>query len=184
MLLQMARMSLEDGMVMQLYSGSARNHDTATPIRFGADKGADTDIPTRIHYVHALQPLLNRYGSASGFSLVVFTLDESAHSRELAPLAGFYPALKLGAPWWLHDSPEGMRRFREQATETAGFYNLVGFTDDTRAFLSIPAPYDMARRIDCGFLARLVAEHRLGEEEAAGLARALAYDLAKESYGL
>jgi glucuronate isomerase len=182
MLMQMARMSVDDGMVMQLHAGSARNHDAATLARLGRDRGAD--IPTRIDYVRALQPLLNRYGSAAGFTLVVFTLDESTYSRELAPLAGFYPALKLGAPWWFHDSPEGMRRFREQTTETAGFYNQVGFTDDTRAFLSIPARHDVARRVDCACLARLVAEHRLEAEDAAVIARALAYDLAKAAYGL
>jgi glucuronate isomerase len=182
MLMQMARMSVEDGMVMQLHAGSVRNHDAATLARFGRDRGAD--IPTRIDYVRALQPLLNRFGSAAAFTLVVFTLDESAYSRELAPLAGFYPALRLGAPWWFHDSPEGMRRFREQTTETAGFHNLVGFTDDTRAFLSIPARHDMARRADCAFLARLVAEHRLDDEDAVVIARVLAYELAKATYGL
>jgi glucuronate isomerase len=142
------------------------------------------DIPTPTDYVQALAPLLNRFGDATGFTLVVFTLDESTYSRELAPLAGHYPALKLGPAWWFHDSPEGMRRLRQRTTETAGFYNLVGFNDDTRAFLSIPARHDVARRIDCGFLARLVAEHRLDEDEAAEVAHDLAYRLAKETYQL
>jgi glucuronate isomerase len=134
--------------------------------------------------VHALKPLLDRFGSDPRFSLIVFTLDESTYSRELAPLAGHYPALKLGPSWWFHDSVEGMRRFREQTTETAGFYNTVGFNDDTRAFLSIPARHDVARRMDCGFLARLVAEHRLDENEAREVVIAHAYDLPKRAYKL
>ena len=124
-------------------------------------------FPTRTDYVGALRPLLNRFGNDPSLSIIVFTLDESSYARELAPLAGHYPALKLGPAWWFHDSPEGMMRFREQTTETAGFYNTVGFNDDTRAFLSIPSRHDVARRIDCAFLARLVAEHRLPEDEAA-----------------
>ena len=133
-------------------------------------------------YVAALRPLLAKYGNDPRLSLIVFTLDETAYSRELAPLAGHYPALKLGPAWWFHDSPEGMRRYRRMVTETAGFYNTVGFNDDTRAFLSIPARHDLARRIDCGFLAELVREHRLGEDEAAELAVDLAYNLAKQAY--
>ena len=182
MLMQMARMSLDDGMVMQIHPGVTRNHDAATLRRFGRDKGAD--VPTATEYVQALKPLLNRYGADPRLTLIVFTLDETSYSRELAPLAGFYPAMKLGPPWWFHDSPEGMRRFREQATETAGFYNTVGFNDDTRAFLSIPARHDVARRMDCGFLARLVVEHRLERDEAHQLARGLAYDFAKAAYKL
>ena len=182
MLTEMARMSLDDGLVMQLHPGSFRNHDAHTFAAFGRDRGAD--IPTPTDYVHALKPLLDRFGQAEGFTLIVFTLDESAYARELAPLAGHYPCLKLGPAWWFHDSPEGMRRFREQTTETAGFYNLVGFNDDTRAFLSIPARHDVARRVDCGFLARLVAEHRLDEDEAAEVAHELAYALAKRTYRL
>ena len=134
--------------------------------------------------MRALKPLLDRFGSDPKFSMIVFTLDESVYARELAPLAGHYPALKLGPSWWFHDSPEGMRRFREQTTETAGFYNTVGFNDDTRAFLSIPARHDVARRMDCGFLARLVVEHRLEEDEAHQVARALTYDLVKQAYKL
>lgn len=182
MLTEMAAMSCEDGLVMQLHPGSCRNHNAQLFADFGRDKGAD--IPMRTDYVHALKPLLDRFGNDPKFSLIVFTLDESAYSRELAPLAGHYPCLKLGPAWWFHDSPEGMRRFRRMTTETAGFYNTVGFNDDTRAFLSIPARHDMARRIDCGFLAELVVEHQLELWEAAELARGLAYDFAKAAYKL
>ena len=182
MLTEMARMSLDDGLVMQIHPGSFRNHNARLFRQFGRDRGAD--IPSPTDYVRALKPLLDRFGNEAGFTLILFTLDETAYSRELAPLAGHYPALKLGPAWWFHDSPEGMRRFREQTTETAGFYNTVGFNDDTRAFLSIPARHDVARRVDCGFLARLVAEHRLAEDEAAEVARDLAYNLAKQAYKL
>lgn len=182
MLTEMAGMSIEDGLVMQIHPGSFRNHNPALFARYGRDKGAD--IPTRTDYVRSLRPLLARYGSDPRLSLIVFTLDESTYARELAPLAGHYPALKVGPAWWFHDSPEGMRRFRENITETAGFYNTVGFNDDTRAFLSIPARHDVARRVDCAFLARLVAEHRLEDWEAAELAIDLSYRLAKEAYRL
>ena len=181
-LTEMAAMSLDDGLVMQIHPGSFRNHNRALFERLGRDKGAD--MPTRTDYVHALKPLLDRFGNERDFTLIVFTLDESVYARELAPLAGHYPCLRLGPAWWFHDSPEGMRRFRRMTTETAGFYNTVGFNDDTRAFLSIPARHDLARRIDCGFLAELVAEHRIADWEAAELARALAYDLAKDAYRL
>ena len=182
MLTEMARMSLDDGLVMQIHPGSSRNHNPQILERFGRDMGAD--IPTRTDYVRALKPLLDRFGNEPSLTVVLFTLDESAYARELAPLAGHYPILKLGPPWWFHDSPEGMLRFRAQATETAGFYNTVGFNDDTRAFLSIPARHDVARRIDCRFLAQLVAEHRLAEDEAFELAPELAYRLAKRAYKL
>lgn len=182
MLTEMAAMSVEDGLVMQLHPGAFRNHNAPLFARFGRDMGAD--IPTRTDYVAALKPLLDRFGNDPRLSLIVFTLDESTYARELAPLAGHYPALSLGPAWWFHDSPEGMRRFREQVTETAGFYNTVGFNDDTRAFLSIPARHDVARRTDCAFLARLVAEHRLDEAEAHDLAADLAYNLAKRAYRL
>ncbi len=182
MLVEMARMSTEDGMVMQLHPGVHRNHNDAVRARFGKDKGAD--IPTAGEFVTSLKPLLDLYGNDPRLTLILFTLDEDVYSRELAPLAGHYPALRLGPPWWFHDSPEGMRRFRERMTETAGFYNSVGFNDDTRAFLSIPARHDVARRMDCGWLAQLVAEHRLEEDEAFELARALAYDLPKQAYKL
>ena len=181
-LFEMARQSLDDGMVMQIHPGVHRNHNAGLMTAFGPDKGAD--IPVRTDYVRALKPLLDRFGSEPGLTVIVFTLDETSYSRELAPLAGHYPALRLGPPWWFHDSPEGMRRFREQTTETAGFYNTVGFNDDTRAFLSIPARHDVARRMDCAFLARLVVEHRLDEDEAHEVARALAYGLVKAAYRL
>ena len=182
MLMEMATMSLDDGLVMQIHPGSFRNHNPALFNRFGRDKGAD--IPVRTEYVRALQPLLSKHGNDPRLSLIVFTLDESTYARELAPLAGHYPSLKLGPAWWFHDSPEGMRRYRRMVTETAGFYNTVGFNDDTRAFLSIPARHDLARRIDCGFLAELVVEHRLEEWEAAELAQDLAYNFAKTAYKL
>ncbi len=182
MLTEMARMSLDDGLVMQIHPGSFRNHNRQVFERFGRDKGAD--IPTPTDYVRALKPLLDRFGNEAGLSVILFTLDETAYARELAPLAGHYPILKLGPAWWFHDSPEGMRRFREQTTETAGFYNTVGFNDDTRAFLSIPARHDVSRRVDCSFLARLVVEHRLAEDEAAELAQDLAYNLVKRAYKL
>jgi glucuronate isomerase len=142
------------------------------------------DIPMATDYVQALKPLLDTMGNDPRLTLILFTLDETSFSRELAPLAGHYPCLRLGPPWWFFDSPEGMRRFRETVTETAGFANTVGFNDDTRAYLSIPARHDMARRIDCGFLAGLVAEHRLDEDEAHELAQDLAYNLAKRAYKL
>jgi glucuronate isomerase len=182
MLTEMAAMSLEDGLVMQLHPGSFRNHNAEIFARFGRDKGAD--IPTQTTYVQALKPLLDKFGNEKNLSIILFTLDETAYSRELAPLAGHYPCLKLGPAWWFHDSPEGMRRFREQTTETAGFYNTVGFNDDTRAFLSIPARHDVARRMDCVFLAQLVAEHRLNEDEAQELAVDLTYNLVKKAYKL
>lgn len=182
MLTEMAKMSLDDGLVMQIHPGSFRNHNAGIFARYGRDKGAD--IPMRTDYVRALKPLLDRFGNERDLSIIVFTLDESTYSRELAPLAGHYPVLKLGPSWWFHDSPEGMRRFREQVTETAGFYNTVGFNDDTRAFLSIPARHDVARRIDAGFLARLVAEHRLSDEAAHETVVDLAYNLPKRAYKL
>lgn len=182
MLTEMARMSLDDGLVMQIHPGSFRNHSAVLYNRFGRDKGAD--IPMRTDYVHALKPLLDAVGHEPDLTIILFTLDETSYARELAPLAGVYPALRLGPAWWFHDSPEGMRRFREQAMETAGFYNTVGFNDDTRAFLSIPARHDVARRMDCACLARLVADHRLPEDEAAELAIDLAYTLAKKAYKL
>ena len=182
MLTEMARMSLEDGLVMQIHPGATRNHNRKVYERFGRDVGCD--IPRATNYVDALRPLLDRFGNESKLTIILFTLDESTYSRELAPLAGHYPCLRLGPPWWFHDSPEGMMRFRQQATETAGFYNTVGFNDDTRAFLSIPARHDVARRVDCAFLGRLVAEHRLDEDEAFEVAHALTYDLVKKAYKL
>ncbi len=180
MLTEMARMSLDDGLVMQIHPGSYRNHNQTVFNRFGRDKGAD--IPSQTDYVNGLKPMLDAVGGEPNLQIILFTLDETTYSRELAPLAGHYPALKLGPPWWFHDSPEGMRRFRNQATETAGFYNTAGFNDDTRAFLSIPARHDVARRMDCVFLAELVADHRLAIDEAHELAQDLTYNLAKAAY--
>jgi glucuronate isomerase len=182
MLTEMARMSLEDGLVMQIHPGSVRNHNAQIFARYGRDMGADIPAPT--NYVEALRPLLNRFGNERDLTIILFTLDETTYSRELAPLAGHYPCLKLGPPWWFNDSPDGMMRFREMATETAGFYNTVGFNDDTRAFLSIPARHDVARRIDAAFLGRMVAEHRLDEDEAVELAKDLTVGLVKKAYKL
>jgi glucuronate isomerase len=182
MLTEMAGMSVRDGLVMQIHPGAFRNHNRQVYQKYGRDTGAD--IPTATDYVNALRPLLDRYGNEAGFTLILFTLDESAYSRELAPLAGHYPCLRLGPPWWFYDSPEGMRRFRETTTETAGFYNTVGFNDDTRAFLSIPARHDVARRMDCAYLAKLVTEHRLDEDEACEVARDLTYNLVRRAYKL
>ncbi len=182
MLTEMARMSVEDGLVMQIHPGSVRNHNRFIYERYGRDMGADIPGPTG--FVHALRPLLDRFGNERNLTIILFMLDESTISRELAPLAGHYPCLRLGPPWWFHDSPEGMMRFREQATETTGFYNTVGFNDDTRAFLSIPARHDVARRVDCAFLGRLVAEHRLDEDEAFEVAYELTYGLVKKAYRL
>jgi glucuronate isomerase len=182
MLTEMARMSLEDGLVMQLHPGSLRNHNPELFRRYGRDVGAD--IPTQTDYVHGLQPLLARYGNEPKLTFILFTLDESAYSRELAPLAGHYPILRLGPPWWFLDSPEGMLRFRQLVTETAGFYNTVGFNDDTRAFLSIPGRHDVARRIDAHFLAQLVTDHRLEEAEAVELAQELTGPIVRRAYRL
>jgi len=182
MVTEMAKMSLDDGLVMQIHPGSLRNHNPHVFREYGRDKGAD--IPTRTDYVRALKPLLDKFGNERSLTIILFTLDETTYSRELAPLAGHYPVLRLGPPWWFYDSPEGMQRFREQVTETAGFYNTVGFNDDTRAFLSIPARHDVARRMDCRFLATLAVEHKIGEDEAFELAPLLAYGLAKAAYKL
>jgi glucuronate isomerase len=180
MLFEMARMSTEDGLAMQLHPGVLRDHSTQVASRVGHDVGYD--IPVATEFTRALRPLLEAFGDHPAFRLVVFTVDETAYSRELAPLAGAYPALRLGAPWWFLDSPDGMRRFRESVTDTAGFYNTAGFVDDTRGFFSIPARHDLARRIDAGFLARLVVEHRLDLDEAVATAVDLAYELPKTAY--
>lgn len=182
MLTEMAKMSLDDGLVLQIHPGSFRNHNPALFTAFGRDMGCDIPQPTE--YVRALKPLLDAVGNEKQLTVILFTLDETVYARELAPLAGHYPALKLGPAWWFHDSPHGMRRFREMTTETAGFYNTVGFNDDTRAFLSIPARHDVARRVDCAYLAELVADHRLDEDEAFEVAHDLAYRLAKTAYRL
>ncbi len=182
MLVEMARMSVEDGMVMQLHPGSFRNHSDRVMALHGRDKGFDIPQPT--DYVRALKPLLDEVGHRADFSLILFTLDETAMSRELAPLAGVYPCLKLGPAWWFFDSAEGMRRYRRIVTETAGFYNTVGFNDDTRALCSIPARHDVARRVDAAYLADLVLTGRLAEDEAFEVAHDLTYRLAKEAYKL
>lgn len=182
MLTEMARMSLDDGLVMQIHPGSRRNHSDEVMRIHGRDKGFD--IPGRTDYVTALRPLLNAVGMRPDLTVILFTLDETSYARELAPLAGVYPCLRLGPAWWFHDSAEGMRRFREMTTETAGFYNTVGFNDDTRAFCSIPARHDVARRVDCSWLATLVATGRLAEDEASEVAHDLTYGLAKRAYKL
>lgn len=182
MLTELAGMSVEDGLTMQIHPGSIRNYNKVVYDKFGRDKGADIPGPTE--YVRALRPLLTKYGNEPNFTLILFTLDETTYSRELAPIAGHFPSVRLGPPWWFHDSPEGMMRFREMATETAGFYNTVGFNDDTRAFLSIPARHDVARRVDCAFLARLVSEHRLEEAEAFEVVKDLTVNLVRKAYRL
>ncbi|MFC8040190.1 glucuronate isomerase [Paenarthrobacter sp. NPDC057355] len=164
MMYQMARMSVEDGLVMTIHPGSYRNHHQPTFEAFGADTGHD--IPFAVNYTEAVRPLLQDFGTAKDFHLVLFTLDETVFSRELAPLAGFYPSVYIGAPWWFLDAPDAMLRFRSAVTETAGFSRSSGFIDDTRAFCSIPARHDASRRIEASFLARLVAEHRLSEDRA------------------
>ncbi|MFF0231197.1 glucuronate isomerase [Micromonospora sp. NPDC005254] len=180
MLMELAQMSVDDGLVMQLHPGSTRNHDRAMFRDHGPDIGAD--IPHPVNFVHGLEELLNAYGNVANFTLVVFTLDETTLARELAPMAAHYPALRIGAPWWFFDSPGGMRRHRDLVTETAGFYNGAGFNDDARCFTSIPARHDMARRMDCGFLAELVAQHRLDLDEAHEIARLWTRDQAREVY--
>jgi len=182
MLTEMARMSVEDGMVMQLHPGCWRNHNELIYRRFGRNIGGD--MPMQGAFMGPLKPLLDRFGNNSDFTLILFTLDETTYARELAPLAGHYPCLKLGPAWWFHDSPEGMMRYRRQTTESAGFYNTAGFNDDTRAFLSIPARHDLARRIDCAYLSELVIQGRLPMEEAAEVAHDLAYNLPKKVYKL
>jgi len=182
MLMEFARMSAEDGLVMQLHAGSYRNHNQWVYERFGPDKGCD--IPVATEFTRNLRALLNKFGNDSRFRLILFTLDESTYSRELAPLAGHYPAVRLGPPWWFHDSIEGMLRYRRRVTETAGIYNTAGFNDDTRAFLSIPVRHDLCRRVDASFLADLAARHIITEEEAFEMAADLAYRLARSTYRL
>jgi len=182
MLMEMARMSIEDGLTMQIHPGSYRNHNKIIFNRFGLDKGCD--IPMQTEYTFNLRELLNKYGNNLKLTVIVFTLDETSYSRELAPLAGHYPAMKLGPPWWFHDSIEGMTRYRKMVTETAGFYNTVGFNDDTRAFLSIPARHDLARRVDSNYLAELIAKHIISLNEALTIAKELTYNLVKKAYKL
>jgi len=173
-------MSMDDGLVLQLHAGAWRDHNPLLSARFGPDVGAD--IPKPSGYVSALKPLLDRFGNEVRLSVVVYTLDETTYSRELAPLAGHYPALRLGPPWWFFDSPEGMRRFYRLVTETAGFTNTVGFNDDARSLLTIPGRHDVARRVNAGYLAELVAEHRMAEDDAEAIAVDLAYHLAARAF--
>ncbi len=180
MLIENARMSIEDGLVMQLHPGSYRNHNPAIFERFGADKGADIPIP--VEYTRSLLPLLDKFGNDRRLTLILFTLDESTYARELAPLAGHYPALKLGPPWWFFDSLNGMRRYKDYVMETAGLYNTVGFNDDTRAFPSIPARHDLARRVDANWLAGLVVRGIIDRADAEDMIHDLAYRLAKRAY--
>ena len=182
MLMQMARMSIDDGLVMQLHPGSLRNHNEPLYQRFGRDKGAD--IPIAVDYTRALRPLLNRYGNDDRLALILFTLDENTYGRELAPLAGHYPSLKLGPPWWFYDSLNGMQRYFDLVMETAGIYNTAGFNDDTRAFASIPARHDLWRRASANWLASLVARHMISNADAHAMLRAMAYELPKRAYRL
>jgi glucuronate isomerase len=182
MLTEMARMSVEDKLVMQLHVGSYRNHNADIFERFGADKGAD--IPTPTGYTYPLKPLLDRYGNHPNLTLILFTLDESCYSNELAPLAGHYPSLRLGPPWWFHDSPNGMTRYLDGVLETAGVYNLAGFNDDTRAFCSIPARHDVWRRVVCDYLAGLTLRGIVTDTDAQEMALDLSYRLAKSVYQL
>jgi glucuronate isomerase len=182
MLIQMARMSIDDGLVMQLHPGSLRNHNESIFQKFGPDKGAD--IPLQTEYTRNLLPLLNKYGNDPRLTLILFTLDETSYSRELAPLAGHYPALKLGPPWWFHDSLNGMGRYFDQVMETAGIYNTAGFNDDTRAFCSIPARHDVWRRASANWLAGLVVRHMIDVDDAREMIKDMAVNLAKRAYKL
>jgi glucuronate isomerase len=180
LLMENARMSIEDGLVMQFHPGSYRNHNRLISERFGFDKGCDIPIP--VEYTRNLLPLLNRYGNDPRLTLILFTIDETTYSRELAPLAGHYPAVKLGPPWWFHDSLNGMRRYRDEVMETAGLYNTVGFNDDTRAFPSIPARHDLARRVDANWIAGLVVRGIVDMEDANEMIHDSAYRLARQAY--
>jgi glucuronate isomerase len=182
MLIEMARMSTEDGLVMQLHPGSFRNHNSWLYENYGTDKGADIPVPSE--FTRGLRPLLNKFGNDPRLTLILFTLDETTYARELAPLAGHYPAVKLGPPWWFYDSLNGMRRYFDQVMETAGLYNTAGFNDDTRAFCSIPARHDLWRRASCNWLAGLVVRHILSETEAHEMAEECATGLAKRAYHL
>ena len=182
MLVEMARMSVDDGLVMQLHVGSYRDHNPAIAAQFGRDMGADIPIPSE--FTRNLKPLLDRFGTNPCLRLILFNLDEATYARELAPLAGHYPALKIGPPWWFHDSLNGMRRYFDEVMETGGLYNTAGFNDDTRAFPSIPARHDLWRRAACDWVAGLLVRHIIDEKEAHEMAHALAYDLAKTAYKL
>ena len=178
----MARMSIEDGLVMQLHVGSYRDHNPHIAAKFGRDKGAD--IPIASEFTQNLKPLLDKFGGDPRLTLILFNLDETTYARELAPLVGHYPALRLGPPWWFHDSFNGMRRYFDQVMETAGIYNTAGFNDDTRAYPSIPARHDLWRRAACDWVAGLLVRHIIDEKDAHEMVRALSYDLAKDAYKL
>jgi glucuronate isomerase len=182
MLMEMARMSLEDGLVMQLHAGSLRNHNQTLFERFGLDVGAD--IPLQTEYTRNLLPLLNKHGNDTRLTLILFSLDETSYARELAPLAGHYPALKLGPPWWFHDSPNGMARYFDQVMETAGIYNTAGFNDDTRAFCSIPARHAVWRKAAANWLAGLTAQHLIDLDDAQEMMIELSVGLARRAYRL
>jgi glucuronate isomerase len=182
MIMESARMSIEDGLVMQFHVGAFRNHNPLVFRRFGPDKGAD--IPIQGEFTRGLRPLLVKHGNAPRLTLILFTLDEATYSRELAPLAGLYPAVKLGPPWWFHDSLNGMERYREQITETAGLYNTVGFNDDTRAFPAIPARHDLSRRVDANWIASLVTRGIVDMQDAEEMIKDTAYRLVKKAYKL
>ena len=182
MIMESARMSIEDGLVMQFHVGAVRNHSSLVFERFGPDKGAD--IPERSEFTHNLRPLLNKYGNDPRLTLILFNLDETTYAREVAPLAGHYPALRIGPPWWFHDSLNGMRRYFDRVVETAGLYNTAGFNDDTRAYPSIPARHDVWRRAACNWLAGLVVRGIIDLEDAGEMAVDAAYRLAKQAYKL
>lgn len=182
MLFEMARMSTDDGLVMMLHPAVRRNHHRPTAAVFGADTGHD--LPLRVDFIDALRPLLENFGTHPNLNLVLFTIDETTYSREIAPLAGFYPAVYVGAPWWFLDAPDAIHRFHGAVTESAGYRKLAGFVDDTRAYCSIPARHDMARRLDAAALARLVAEHRLGEDEAVAVLGELVREQPRRTFKL
>jgi glucuronate isomerase len=178
----MAELAAEDGMVMQLHPGVLRNHHRPTSERWGPNTGHD--IPLATEYVRALRPVLERFGTSASMRMVLFTVDESTFSRELAPLAGFYPSVYVGAPWWFLDTPRAMHRYRAAVTDSAGFYKTAGFVDDTRAYCSIPARHDMARRVDAGYLAELVCRHEVTEEEAAEVLADLVDAIPRQAFRL
>ncbi len=182
MLIEMARMSADDGLVMQLHVGSFRNHNPRIFQQFGRDMGAD--IPVTAEFTRNLKPLLDEWGNHPDLTIILFNLDETNYSRELAPLAGHYPALKLGPPWWFFDSLNGMRRYFHDVMETAGLYNTAGFNDDTRAYASIPARHDLWRRASADWLAGLVVRGIIDDEDSAAMATDMAYNLAKQAYNL
>jgi glucuronate isomerase len=182
MLTEMAGLSAEDGMTMQIHAGARRNTDSTLFRTRGPNMGAD--IPTRTDWVGGLNALLSKYGHAPGLRILLFTLDETTYARELAPMAGHWPCLMIGPPWWFYDSPAGIRRYLDQVVETAGFANMAGFNDDTRALLSIPARHDVWRREVCRFLAQLAAEHRISRKDAEIVAHELSYTSAKKAYKL